>query len=212
MDSPTTGAGISLGFRSALSVARSRWDLRWRLRATSESHGYQRSTLGSALAVATSVRRARDRNDSARVPRSSDRLQRGFAASNPRFVYRLLSPIENASCPGQGFAGAAGSPAAETWACGFRAASRRAPPPLRTTRRLSYRHRSLFNPGGALRVAGCFMETFTVSLRKLHPGHWRGYLWRRQKHAAIHVLRTPMEFAVGTVRQNPLLRPPFPRQ
>src|ERR1700680_1542425 len=83
MDSPTTGAGISLGFRSTLSVARSRWDLRWRLRATSESHGYQRSTLGSALAVATSLRRARDRNDSARVPGSSDRLQRGFAAPNP---------------------------------------------------------------------------------------------------------------------------------
>ena len=56
----------------------------------------------------------------------------------PMFVYRLLLPIENASGPGQGFAGAAGSPAAETWACGFRAASRRAPPPLRTTRRLSY--------------------------------------------------------------------------
>src|SRR5258706_7442649 len=130
MDRPTIGAGMSLGFRSALSVARSRWDLRWRLRATSESHGYHRSTLGSALAVATSLRRARDRNDSARVPGSSDRLQRGFAASNPLFVYRLLSPIENASGPGQGFAGAAGTPAAETSTCGFSPATHLAPLPL----------------------------------------------------------------------------------
>jgi len=60
-------------------------------------------------------------------------------------------------------------------------------------------HRSLFNRGGPLRFAGRFTEIFTVSLQKLHPEHWRGYLWRRQKHAAIHVLRTPMEFAVGTL-------------
>src|SRR5436190_15107406 len=83
-ENPTPGAGISLEFRSTLSVARSRWDLRWRLRATSESHAYQRRTVGCALAVATSLRRARDRNDSERMPGTSDRLQRGFATPNPR--------------------------------------------------------------------------------------------------------------------------------
>src|ERR1700730_1936065 len=76
-----------------------------------------------------------------------DRLQPALAPSNSQFVFRLLAPIEKASFPEERFAGAAVGPAAETWACGFRAASRRTPPPLRTPRRLSYRHRSLFNRG-----------------------------------------------------------------
>src|SRR5260370_40740074 len=53
--------------------------------------------MKTLAAVMTVTNRARDRNDSARVPGSSDRLQRGVAAPNPLFVYRLLSPISPAA-------------------------------------------------------------------------------------------------------------------
>ena len=117
--------------------------------------------------MATSLGRARDRNDSARVPRSLDRLQRGLTPSNSQFVFRLLSPIENASFPGEGFAGATVGPAAPNGTSRGDPAGRRIAPSLRAARRLSYRHRSLtlgqVRPRGQVREAPASQLTEIVS-------------------------------------------------
>ena len=59
--------------------------------------------------------------------------------TNPQFVFRLLSPIENTSLVGEGLARATLHSAAGNGASRGAAASRRSAPPLRTTGRLKAR-------------------------------------------------------------------------
>jgi hypothetical protein len=58
----------------------------------------------AAIALAASVCGAGDWFHSTRVPRSCDRVPWSLVTSNPQFVFRLLSPIENASLVGEGLA------------------------------------------------------------------------------------------------------------
>src|ERR1700680_2344043 len=98
-----------------------------------------------------------------------------MCSSNPHFVLRLLSPIENAASAGEGFTGAATGPAGDTWACGFRAAGRRAPPPLRTTRRLNTHIEGPSRTGGKSRRLCAVHGGFHNQLREIYPESWCGH-------------------------------------
>src|ERR1700686_1967017 len=128
------------------------------------------------------------------MPRLLDRLQRGLAPSNPWFVHRLLSPIENASFPAEGFAGAAVGPAAGNRASRGDPAGRRIAPSIRAARRLSHRHRSLFNhPETSARPWAVHGESRS-QLTEIVPGKTDWILRHRQKHAVTPALRTRIEF------------------
>jgi len=58
---------------------------------------HPRSSVCTALALAASLRRAADWFDSARVPGSSDRVQRSLATAYSSFVFRLLPQIPDPS-------------------------------------------------------------------------------------------------------------------
>jgi hypothetical protein len=76
--------------------------------------------MRAALLVAQSLHRARDRNHSARVPRSCDHLQRRRAVPAGTIIHGILSRVQNTSIAGQGFARAAGSAAPELGQIGVR--------------------------------------------------------------------------------------------
>jgi hypothetical protein len=123
--------------RTALPSARSRPDLRRRLHQTGPGFRHQGSAGGTAVALATSLCRARDRINPARVPRPCDRLQRSLATSNPSFVFRLLSRIENAPLPGEGLPGTTARASAGDRAPYCHTASWRSSPPVRAARSLN---------------------------------------------------------------------------
>jgi len=90
-----------------------------------------RGAFRAAVALAESLRGARDRLDPPSVPRSRDRLQRSLTPANPPFVRRILSSIENSLVPGQGPAGTASGATAGEGASRGSSAGRRPPPSLR---------------------------------------------------------------------------------
>src|SRR5271165_5111514 len=92
--------------------------------------------LKLGINLGESLRGASDWFHPARVPRSCDRVPRNLAPSNPGFVSRLLSPIENASLVGEGLARATTHAAAGNGVSRGRAAGRWTAPPLRPTGRL----------------------------------------------------------------------------
>jgi hypothetical protein len=65
----------------------------------------QRSSVGATLAVAASLRGARHRHDSPRVPRPHDRSQRGFIVPAHEVLPGVLSRIQDSPLAGQGRAG-----------------------------------------------------------------------------------------------------------
>jgi hypothetical protein len=130
------------------------------------------------VAVAANLRRARDWKDPARVPRLLDCFSRTFAPSNPRFVFRLLSPIENASFAAERFPGAALGSAAGNGSSRGGPTGRRSAPSLRTTRRLSYGIEVLFNHGDArsLEVLTPSVTRLRQSPHERRSGHLRNSL------------------------------------
>ena len=71
------------------------------------------------------------------MSRSGDRVPRKLAPSNPQFIFRLLSPIADASFVGEGLARVAIHSTARNGAGRGSAAGGRATSPLRTTSRLT---------------------------------------------------------------------------
>src|SRR5260370_40927867 len=118
------------------------------------------------------------------MPRSLDRLQPALAPSNSQVVFRLLSSIENPSFPGEGFAGAAVRPAAGNGASRRDPAGRRIAPSIRAARRLSYRHRSLFNHPEPSAHPWAVQGGSRSQLTEMVSGKKNWAIRHRQKHAA----------------------------
>src|SRR5437016_511461 len=67
------------------------------------------------------------------MPRSYDRVPRNLATTNSHFLFRLLSPMENASFVGEGRTGATSDSPARNGIRRSATPRRRTAPPLRTT-------------------------------------------------------------------------------
>ncbi len=94
-------------------------------------------TLGAALALAASLRGARDWYDSPRVPGPRDRLQRSCALPACEVVPGVLSRNPDAPLVGERRAGTAARAPARGRASGCDPASGRPSPPVRAARSLS---------------------------------------------------------------------------
>jgi hypothetical protein len=97
---------------------------------------HPRSPVHTAIPLAAGVRRTGHWFHSARMPGSFACVQPDFAASNPRFLFRLLPAISNAPVFAQRFARTAADSASGTGASCGGAAGGRATSPVRTTSRL----------------------------------------------------------------------------
>ena len=113
----------------------SRRHLRRRVLERCKSHGNRGSTVSTAMPVAASLRGARDRHDSPRVPRHV--IVFNEAGCTAKRIRDLLSRIQDAPLAGQGYAGLAARAPAGTWSGCCHTASWRSSPPLRAARSLS---------------------------------------------------------------------------
>src|SRR5437762_12520376 len=103
VDGTATAGGISLCPTPALPVAAGpRCHLWQSFPRTGARYGHLRSSVCATLTLAESLCGTSDWIDSTRVPRSCDRIPGKLATANLQFVFRLLSPIENASFVGEG--------------------------------------------------------------------------------------------------------------
>ena len=124
---------VSLESGAEVCAARSRCDLRSRLRRHDERDGHGGSDERAAIALAKSVCGADRRFHSSRMSGPRHRVERAVVAPLIAQLFCLLSPIENASLVGEGFARAkTNSAVGNGTSCGA-AAGRWAAPPLRTT-------------------------------------------------------------------------------
>src|SRR5204862_8298141 len=80
-------------------------DLPIRVPQATRSHGHRRSPRRPEVAVATSLRRARDRFDPSRMFGSRHCLRGTIFAPYASFVFPLLPRLATALITGQGFAG-----------------------------------------------------------------------------------------------------------
>ena len=102
-----------------------------------EAMGIKEVLSAPRLAVAASLRGARHRHDSPRVPRPRDRSQRGLTVPAREVVPGVLSRIQDAPLAGQGRAGTSACALAGSRRRRCHSASWRASPPLRAARRLN---------------------------------------------------------------------------
>ena len=90
VDTPAAPRGLSLGGASAVCAARPRYNLRRRVRPRRLGLRLDGRSHGAPVALAESVRRARHRLASPRVPGSRRRAQRTASAATPPRLPRVL--------------------------------------------------------------------------------------------------------------------------